>query len=88
MGPAFSVLTVTEGGLCLDDQMRVVRQDGSAIEGLYGAGGTAQSGMTLEGHGHHIAWVMTSGRLAGGDVASSGRHRRRCEHDYLSAGQL
>ena len=73
MGPAFSVLTVTEGGLCLDDQMRVVRQDGSAIEGLYGAGGTAQSGMTLEGHGHHIAWVMTSGRLAGGNAVARAR---------------
>jgi fumarate reductase flavoprotein subunit len=73
MGPAFSVLTITEGGLCLDDQMRVLRQDGSVIEGLYGAGGSAQCGMTLEGHGHHISWVMTSGRLAGGNAAARAR---------------
>ena len=75
MGPAYSVLTVSEGGLCLDDRMRVLREDGSAIEGLYGAGGSAQSGMTLEGHGHHIAWVMTSGRLAGSDAAARARGR-------------
>jgi fumarate reductase flavoprotein subunit len=73
MGPAYSVLTITEGGLCLDDRMRVLREDGSVIEGLYGAGGSAQSGMTLEGHGHHIAWVMTSGRLAGADAAARAR---------------
>jgi fumarate reductase flavoprotein subunit len=65
MGPLFSTLTVTEGGVCVDDQMRVLREDGRVIEGLYGAGGMAQSGMLLKGHGHHIAWVMTSGRLAG-----------------------
>lgn len=65
MGPVFSKLTVTEGGLCVDDSMQVLREDGSVIEGLFGAGGMAQSGMLLKGHGHHIAWVMTSGRLAG-----------------------
>jgi len=64
MGPLYSMLTVTEGGVRVDDQMRVLREDGEIIEGLYGAGGMAQSGMLLKGHGHHIAWVMTSGRLA------------------------
>ena len=73
MGPAYSKLTVSEGGLCLDDRMRVMREDGSAIPGLYGAGGAAQSGMTLEGHGHHIAWMATSGRLAGRDAAHLAR---------------
>jgi fumarate reductase flavoprotein subunit len=75
MGPAYGVLTVSEGGLCLDARMRVLREDGSVVEGLYGAGGSAQSGMTLEGHGHHIAWVMTSGRLAGADAAARAQGR-------------
>ena len=73
MGPAYSKLTVSEGGLCLDDRMRVLRPDGSFIPGLYGAGGVAQSGMTLEGHGHHIAWMMTSGRLSGRDAVAQAR---------------
>ena len=69
MGPVYSTLTVTEGGVCVDERMRVLREDGEAIDGLYGAGGMAQSGMLLKGHGHHIAWVMSSGRLAGRDAA-------------------
>lgn len=69
MGPLYSTLTVTEGGVCVDDRMRVLRPDGSVISGLYGAGGMAQSGMLLKGHGHHISWVMSSGRLAGRDAA-------------------
>jgi fumarate reductase flavoprotein subunit len=69
MGPLYSTLTVTEGGLCVDEKMRVLREDGEVIPGLYGAGGMAQSGMLLKGHGHHIAWVMSSGRLAGRDAA-------------------
>jgi fumarate reductase flavoprotein subunit len=73
MGPAYSKLTVSEGGLCLDDRMRVLREDGSFIPGLYGAGGVAQSGMTLEGHGHHIAWIVTSGRISGADAAALAR---------------
>jgi len=75
MGPAYSVLTVSEGGLCLDERMRVLRPDGSSIPGLYGAGGVAQSGMTLEGHGHHIAWIMTSGRISGADAVAQARSR-------------
>lgn len=69
MGPVFSKLTVTEGGVCVDEQMRVLRSEGGVIEGLYAAGGMAQSGMLLKGHGHHIAWVMASGRIAGASAA-------------------
>ena len=75
MGPVYSTLTVTEGGVCVDERMRVLREDGEAIDGLYGAGGMAQSGMLLKGHGHHIAWVMSSGRLAGRDAAERANTR-------------
>ncbi|RDH75049.1 FAD-dependent oxidoreductase [Mycolicibacterium moriokaense] len=65
MGPVFSMLTVTEGALAVDTDLRVLRPDGSAIDGLRAVGGVGQGGMLLKGHGHHIGWAMTSGRLAG-----------------------
>ena len=65
MGPVHSMLTVTEGGLEVDDQCRVLGREGDPIDGLYAVGGVGQGGMLLLGHGHHIGWAMTSGRLAG-----------------------
>ena len=38
----------TQGGLVVDDHARVVRPDGSVIEGLYAGGGAAES---ISGHG-------------------------------------
>jgi fumarate reductase flavoprotein subunit len=65
MGPVLSMLTVTEGALAVDTDLRVLRSDGSPIDGLRAVGGVGQGGMLLKGHGHHIGWAMTSGRLAG-----------------------
>ena len=38
--------------------------------GLYAVGQNGLSGMVLWGHGLHIAWAITSGRLAGRAVAT------------------
>jgi len=65
MGPVFSMLTVTEGAVAVDTGLQVLRSDGSPIAGLRAVGGVGQGGMLLKGHGHHIGWAMTSGRLAG-----------------------
>jgi fumarate reductase flavoprotein subunit len=65
MGPVYSMLTVTEGAVAIDTDLRVLRPDGSPIIGLRAVGGVGQGGMLLKGHGHHIGWAMTSGRLAG-----------------------
>lgn len=65
LGPVSAMLTVTEGGLAADAGCRVLDQDGQPIGGLYAAGGTGQGGMLLKGHGLHIAWALTSGRVAG-----------------------
>jgi predicted oxidoreductase len=35
------------------------------IPGLYAAGSAGQGGLLLKGHGHHLIWAFTSGRLAG-----------------------
>ena len=69
LGPVLSTVTVTEGGAVVDTQCRVLDQDGHPIAGLFAAGGVAQGGMRLAGHGLHIAWAMTSGRIAGAGAA-------------------
>lgn len=71
MGPVHSMLTVTEGSIAVDQRLRVLRADGSPIAGLYAVGGVGQGGMLLKGHGHHIGWAMTSGRLAGAALAAA-----------------
>jgi succinate dehydrogenase/fumarate reductase flavoprotein subunit len=39
------------------------------IPGLFAAGSAGQGGLLLEGHGHHLGWAFTSGRLAGRHAA-------------------
>lgn len=65
LGPVYSMLTVTEGSVSVDERQRVLRSDGSILAGLFAVGGVGQGGMMLKGHGHHIGWAMTSGRLVG-----------------------
>ncbi|MGE9994874.1 FAD-binding protein [Peptoniphilaceae bacterium SGI.137] len=62
--PIVPSIHMTLGGLIVDPQMRVLNNDGQAVENLYAAGEvTATSGIFLEAH------VM--GRLAGEEIAKS-----------------
>ncbi|MER9559191.1 FAD-dependent oxidoreductase [Mesorhizobium sp. M0323] len=63
LGPVRSWV-LTEGGLKVSTAMEVLSHDGTPIPGLYAAGATGQGGVILEGHGHHLGWAFTSGRLA------------------------
>lgn len=65
MGPVSCFVPGTEAGLAVDEQFRILGKDGKPIPGLFGAGILAQGGVMLEGHGHHLGWAFTSGRLAG-----------------------
>jgi len=65
LGPCNAMLTVTEGGASIDPKCQVLDKLGVAIPGLFAAGGNGQSGLMLKGHGLHLAWAMTSGRVAG-----------------------
>jgi fumarate reductase flavoprotein subunit len=65
LGPCNAMLTVTEGGASIDPKCQVLDRLGVAIPGLFAAGGNGQSGLMLKGHGLHLAWAMTSGRVAG-----------------------
>jgi fumarate reductase flavoprotein subunit len=65
LGPLGAFVTLTEGGLLIDDECHVLDRDGGRIDGLLAVGSTGQGGLILRNHGLHIAWALTSGRLAG-----------------------
>jgi succinate dehydrogenase/fumarate reductase flavoprotein subunit len=65
LGPAKAYFTTTEGGAAINTQCQVLRKDGSPIKGLYAVGQNGLGGQILWGHGLHIAWAITSGRLVG-----------------------
>ncbi len=69
LGPAKSYVVLTDGGLAVNQSLQVLRQDDQPIAGLYAAGSAGQGGLMLKGHGHHIGWAFTSGRIAGRNAA-------------------
>jgi succinate dehydrogenase/fumarate reductase flavoprotein subunit len=69
LGPAQSWIVFCEGGLRINREFRVLNDSGTPIPGLYAAGSAGQGGVILEGHGHHLGWAFTSGRLAGRNAA-------------------
>ncbi|HRN69499.1 MAG TPA: FAD-binding protein, partial [Promineifilum sp.] len=69
----------TKGGLVMDEYARVLREDGSVIEGLYVTGNNSASvmGNTYPGAGSTIGPSMTFGyiaakHLAGGKIRAAG----------------
>ncbi len=65
LGPAKSYVVLTDGGLAVNQSLQVLGADDRPIAGLYAAGSAGQGGLMLKGHGHHIGWAFTSGRIAG-----------------------
>ena len=65
LGPLYSWLMTTDGGLAVTPKFEVLHRDGRAIPGLYAAGIAGQGGVLLPGHGQHLGWAFTSGRLCG-----------------------
>lgn len=61
----------TKGGLCTDADARVLRPDGSVIEGLYAIGNTSAAlmGKTYPGPGSTIGPAMTFGYIAANHLA-------------------
>lgn len=70
LGPVKAWFTTTEGGASVNQAMQVIDESGRVIPGLYAAGQNGLSGMILWSHGLHIAWAITSGRLAGQSIMS------------------
>jgi succinate dehydrogenase/fumarate reductase flavoprotein subunit len=71
LGPVKSWIVFTDGGARISTKFEVLDRQGNIIPGLYAAGSNGQGGVVLQGHGHHIGWAMTSGRLAGRNAALS-----------------
>lgn len=69
LGPAKAWFTTTEGGVAIDQQLRVLDGNGQVIQGLYAVGQNGIGGQILWGHGLHIGWAITSGRLVGQHLA-------------------
>ena len=65
LGPVKAYFTTTEGGASVNHQLQVLDNMGNPIPGLYAVGQNGLGGMVLWGHGLHIAWAITSGRLVG-----------------------
>jgi succinate dehydrogenase/fumarate reductase flavoprotein subunit len=70
LGPLRAYFTTTEGGTALSRQFEVLDERGEPIEGLYAVGQNGLGGQILWGHGLHIAWAMTSGRMVAEQLAS------------------
>jgi succinate dehydrogenase/fumarate reductase flavoprotein subunit len=69
MGPVRHYLNFSDSGVAVDSRLRVLGPQDKPIPGLFAAGFIGMGGMLLEGHGHHIGWAFTSGRLAGRHAA-------------------
>ena len=67
-GPAKAYFTTTEGGARVNRRLEVLDAKGDPIPGLYAVGQVGLGGQILWGHGLHIAWALTSGRLAGQSI--------------------
>jgi len=65
LGPVKAYFTTTEGGAAINQRLQVLDQQSRPIPGLHAVGQNGLGGQVLWGHGLHIAWAITSGRLAG-----------------------
>jgi len=77
LGPVQAMLTTTEGALAVNSHGQVLGPGDQPIQGLYAVGCIGQGGLLLRGHGLHLSWAYTSGRLAGQHAASvnhEGKH--------------
>jgi succinate dehydrogenase/fumarate reductase flavoprotein subunit len=62
-------ITHTIGGLRTDERARVLREDGSAIDGLYAAGADA-GGISAGGYASGLAAALVVGRIAAEELAT------------------
>lgn len=77
-GPFYAVVLLrfnegAEGGIVNDDELRVVKNDGTSFQGLYVAGDTCRGVLKHDDEGGKVGempWAMASGYLAGEEMAA------------------
>jgi succinate dehydrogenase/fumarate reductase flavoprotein subunit len=69
LGPVKTYNNFTDGGLAVNENLEVLDAQDKPIPGLFAAGANGQGGLILKGHGHHLGWAFTSGRIAGRNAA-------------------
>lgn len=91
VGPFYAVRMVpgdlgTKGGLVTDNDARVLREDGTVIDGLYAAGNTSSPvmGHTYAGPGATIGPAITFGYLAALDIAAKAKNGAPVKADKAS----
>ena len=70
LGPLYERIMTTDGGLAISGRFEVLR-GAQPIRGLYAVGSAGQGGVQLPGHGQHLGWAFTSGRLCGLQLAKA-----------------
>jgi hypothetical protein len=70
LGPLVMAITLVDGGLVVDERLRVVAAGGQPLAGVHACGSAALGGITLGGHGHHLLWAAATGERAGAQVAA------------------
>lgn len=88
LGPAKSYVVLTDGGLAVSEGLQVLGEGDRPIPGLYAAGSAGQGGLMLKGHGHHIGWAFTSGRLVGRIAAEEAASRAAGKPAEETAAQI
>jgi succinate dehydrogenase/fumarate reductase flavoprotein subunit len=73
LGPAKSYIVLTDGGLAVNGDLELLGHGDKPVPGLWAAGSAGQGGLILKGHGHHIGWAFTSGRIAGRKAAAAAK---------------
>jgi fumarate reductase flavoprotein subunit len=64
IGPLRVVVTLADGALRVDEDLRVRSAVGGVVPGLWACGSAALGPTQLNGHGHHLLWAATTGRWA------------------------
>jgi succinate dehydrogenase/fumarate reductase flavoprotein subunit len=73
LGPVRHYIQFTDSGIAVDEKLRILGARDRPIANLFGAGFLGMGGALLWGHGHHLGWAFTSGRLAGRHAAHLAR---------------
>lgn len=77
LGPLRARMLLSHGGLRVDADLRVLREDGTPVPGLFAAGVATTTVGFYGAHGHGVGWAIASGRRAGQSAARAAREGAR-----------